>query len=145
MGWPISIGPWARGSSESGVCDPGRAVIVAQTAGSGKARKARAGRWPRRRGRRALDCECAVGEPCGSATMLASSKERAANVMSVRVCGSRRGGPRSTWRSRKPEEGSGRGRGLTAELSIRDSAWRNASKSGCLAGGSRFVGERALH
>jgi hypothetical protein len=29
--------------------------------------------------------------------------------MSARVWGTRRGGPESTWRSSKPEEGSGRG------------------------------------
>jgi len=64
------------------------------------------------------------------------------NVMSVRAWGTRRGGPGSTWRSKEPEEGSGRGQGLTAEPPICDSAWRNASKSRHAVCGSRFVGER---
>lgn len=121
---------------------PARGVIVAQRAGTGKARKARAGRRSRRRERQVSVRECAGGDLYGPAAALAPSKGRAVNVMSVRVWGIRRGGPRSTWRSKKPEEGSGPGRGLTAELWARDSAWRKASKSRRLVCGSRFVGER---
>jgi len=80
----------------------------------------------------------------GPAATLASSKDRVENVRSAHVRGTGRGGPRSTSGSSKPEEGSGRGRGLTAELSIRDFAWRKASKSGRLVCGSRFVGEWTL-
>jgi hypothetical protein len=64
--------------------------------------------------------------------------------MSVCSRGTENSGLESTWRSDKPDEGSDRGGGLTAEPVIRDSAWRKASKSRSLACGDRFVGQQAL-
>jgi hypothetical protein len=81
-----------------------------------------------------------MSRPAAAAT---SSKTRAENVMSACSWVTRDSGSEITWRSSKPEEGSGRGRGLTAALSTRDSAWRKASKSRRLDRGRRFVGERA--
>lgn len=141
MVWPVSSGPQGR-ALRGLVRRTGAGHHRGSRAGTGKARKARAGRRSRRRERQVLVRERAGGELIGSAAALASSKEREVNVTSVRTWGTRCGGPGSTWRSKKPDEGSDRGRGLTAEPPIRDSAWRNASKSRRVVCGSRFVGER---
>jgi hypothetical protein len=64
--------------------------------------------------------------------------------MSVCSRGTGDSGLEITWRSIKPEEGSGRGRGLTADPTTRDFAWKKASKSKRMDRGSRFFGERIL-
>jgi hypothetical protein len=64
--------------------------------------------------------------------------------MSVCSRGTGDNGLEITWRSIKPEEGSGRGRGLNADPTTRDSAWIKASKSKRLDRGNRFIGERIL-
>jgi hypothetical protein len=137
----------ARGVTGSSELGASRALIVRRSRGSRSSiregSRARAGRRSRRRDGQILGCERAGGGMSRPAAAATSSKTGAGNAMSVCTWGTRDSGPEITWRSSKPEEGSDRGRGLTAALATRDSAWRKASKSRRLDRGSRFIGERA--